>query len=377
MDDFRLRVFITAAKTLNFTKCAEQLFISQPAVSKHIGELESRYKVQLFERSGSRLALTEAGRVMLEHAERIADGYRRLQYEMDLFTDRLGGELKVGASTTIAQYVLPQVLARFTARFPEVKVSLASGNSEQVEAALARHDTDLGLVESSARHPGFHYEPFIPDELVLIASTKGRYGRCDQVTLAELQTVPLVLRESGSGTLEVISKYLAAADVRLASLRVVMQLGSTESIKSFVRNSDAMAIVSVASIVDELRSGELRIIDIEGCTISGGSFRSAGPKDAAMLWPHVSWSSPAIRPDPSRRFCDILQAVFGCGIAAGSVRVLENAVACHRKPLVVYPWSVSVMLLRPKFLTRRGFGTLHLRGGMLKYVITFYLWKPI
>ena len=144
MDDFRLRVFITAAKTLNFTKCAEQLFISQPAVSKHIGELESRYKVQLFERSGSRLALTEAGRVMLEHAERIADGYRRLQYEMDLFTDRLGGELKVGASTTIAQYVLPQVLARFTARFPEVKVSLASGNSEQVEAALARHDTDLG-----------------------------------------------------------------------------------------------------------------------------------------------------------------------------------------------------------------------------------------
>lgn len=97
MDDFRLRVFITAAKTLNFTKCAEQLFISQPAVSKHIGELESRYKVQLFERSGSRLALTEAGRVMLEHAERIADGYRRLQYEMDLFTDRLGGELKVGA----------------------------------------------------------------------------------------------------------------------------------------------------------------------------------------------------------------------------------------------------------------------------------------
>lgn len=187
MDDFRLRVFITAAKTLNFTKCAEQLYISQPAVSKHIGELESRYKVQLFERSGSRLALTEAGRVMLEHAERIADGYRRLQYEMDLFTDRLGGELKVGASTTIAQYVLPQVLARFTARFPEVKVSLVSGNSEQVEAALARHDTDLGLVESSARHPGFHYEPFIPDELVLI--------------------------------------------------------------------------------VDELRSGELRIIDIEGCTI--------------------------------------------------------------------------------------------------------------
>lgn len=267
MDDFRLRVFITAAKTLNFTKCAEQLYISQPAVSKHIGELESRYKVQLFERSGSRLALTEAGRVMLEHAERIADGYRRLQYEMDLFTDRLGGELKVGASTTIAQYVLPQVLARFTARFPEVKVSLASGNSEQVEAALARHDTDLGLVESSARHPGFHYEPFIPDELVLIASTKGWYGRCDQVTLAELQTVPLVLRESGSGTLEVISKYDATDTMAMASLLRTKLLMLSVLPSCITTRNEASRTSAAASIVDELRSGELRIIDIEGCTI--------------------------------------------------------------------------------------------------------------
>lgn len=363
MDDFRLRVFITAAKTLNFTKCAEQLFISQPAVSKHIGELESRYKVQLFERSGSRLALTEAGRVMLEHAERIADGYRRLQYEMDLFTDRLGGELKVGASTTIAQYVLPQVLARFTARFPEVKVSLASGNSEQVEAALARHDTDLGLVESSARHPGFHYEPFIPDELVLIASTKGRYGRCDQVTLAELQTVPLVLRESGSGTLEVISKYLAAADVRLASLRVVMQLGSTESIKSFVRNSDAMAIVSVASIVDELRSGELRIIDIEGCTIR---------REFSFCWPEGrSDALAAVRPPyglilrgASARFYGSFSDVGSPPDPFGYSRMRWPVIGNHWSFIRgLWPCRNADLLWTPS-----PEGALRFRRGMLKYI---------
>lgn len=367
MDDFRLRVFITAAKTLNFTKCAEQLFISQPAVSKHIGELESRYKVQLFERSGSRLALTEAGRVMLEHAERIADGYRRLQYEMDLFTDRLGGELKVGASTTIAQYVLPQVLARFTARFPEVKVSLASGNSEQVEAALARHDTDLGLVESSARHPGFHYEPFIPDELVLIASTKGRYGRCDQVTLAELQTVPLVLRESGSGTLEVISKYLAAADVRLASLRVVMQLGSTESIKSFVRNSDAMAIVSVASIVDELRSGELRIIDIEGCTIR---------REFSFCWPEGRSDALAarfrgVRPPyglilrgASARFYGSFSDVGSPPDPFGYSRMRWSVIGNHWSFIRgLWPCRNADLLWTPS-----PEGALRFRRGMLKYI---------
>lgn len=365
MDDFRLRVFITAAKTLNFTKCAEQLYISQPAVSKHIGELESRYKVQLFERSGSRLALTEAGRVMLEHAERIADGYRRLQYEMDLFTDRLGGELKVGASTTIAQYVLPQVLARFTARFPEVKVSLASGNSEQVEAALARHDTDLGLVESSARHPGFHYEPFIPDELVLIASTKGRYGRCDQVTLAELQTVPLVLRESGSGTLEVISKYLAAADVRLASLRVVMQLGSTESIKSFVRNSDAMAIVSVASIVDELRSGELRIIDIEGCTIR---------REFSFCWPEGrsdALAARGVRPPyglilrgASARFYGSFSDVGSPPDPFGYSRMRWSVIGNHWSFIRgLWPCRNADLLWTPS-----PEGALRFRRGMLKYI---------
>lgn len=276
MDDFRLRVFIAAAGTLNFTKCAEQLYISQPAVSRHIGELEARYKVQLFERNGSRLSLTEAGRVMLEHARRIADEYRSLQYGMDRLTGGLGGELRVGASTTIAQYVLPRVLARFTARYPEVKISLLSGNSEQVEAALVRHDADLGLVESESRRPGLHYEPFMPDELVLVASTRGRYGRCERITLGELIGVPFVLRESGSGTLEVIARYLATVGVRLSSLRVVMQLGSTEGIKAFVRNSDAVAIVSVASIVDELRDGSLRIVDIEGCTIR---------RDFAFVWP--------------------------------------------------------------------------------------------
>ena len=101
MDDFRLKVFITAARTLSFTRTAERLFISQPAVSKHIGELESQYKVQLFMRRGSRLELTGAGETLLACAERLADDYRRMQYEMSLCADAPVGELRLGASTTI------------------------------------------------------------------------------------------------------------------------------------------------------------------------------------------------------------------------------------------------------------------------------------
>ena len=263
MDDFRLKVFITAARTLSFTRTAERLFISQPAVSKHIGELESQYKVQLFMRRGSRLELTGAGETLLACAERLADDYRCMQYEMSLCADAPVGELRLGASTTIAQYLLPPILARFTTRFPGVRVAMMSGNSDQVEQALGGHGIDLGMVESLSRRQGLHYTVFAPDELVLVARTGGLYSRTESITADELREIPLVLREGGSGTLEVIKAALGRAGIRIPQLNVVMRLGSTEGIKAFVRNSDAMAIVSVISVVDELRSGVLRIIDLE------------------------------------------------------------------------------------------------------------------
>ena len=291
MDDFRLKVFIAAARTLSFTRTAEQLYISQPAVSKHIGELESRYKVQLFARRGSRLELTGAGSTMLEAAERLADDYRRLEYEMSLCSGLTEGELRLGASTTIAQYLLPPILARFTARFPGVRVSLLSGNSADVEQALGEHAVDLGLVESLSRRQRLHYTLFKPDELVLVARPGGKYARMESVTPEELTHIPLVLRENGSGTLEVIAAALAARGIRLSQLDVAMRLGTTEGIKGFVRNSDAMAIVSVISVVDCLRSGALRIVDTEGLTFARDfMFVHAEASPAALVQRFIDFS---------------------------------------------------------------------------------------
>ena len=268
MDDFRLTVFITAARTLSFTRTAERLGISQPAVSRHIGELEARYRVPLFVRRGGGMELTEAGSVLLDAAERVSDDYRRLEYEMGLCTSQTEGELRLGASTTVAQYLLPVILARFTTRFPGVRVSMLSGNSGRIEQALADREIDLGLVESVSRRQGLHYTLFRPDELVLVARTGGAWAATESVTPAELCRIPLVLRESGSGTLEVIAAALAGVGIRLQQLHVAMRLGTTEGIKSFVRHSDAMAILSVISVVEELRRGTLRIIDIEGLTLT-------------------------------------------------------------------------------------------------------------
>lgn len=295
MDDFRLRVFLAAARTLSFTRAAQELFVSQPAVSKHIGELESRYRVQLFVRRGSRLELTPAGSAMQGCAERIDADYRRLQYEMSLCTGQVEGELRLGASTTVAQYLLPSILARFTARFPEVSVSVMSGNSGQVEEALEARTIDLGMVENASRRQGLRYEHFTDDELVLVARTRGKYARTESVTPGELCRIPLVLRENGSGTLEVIAGALARAHIRLPMLDVRMRLGTTEGIKAFVRNSDAMAIVSVISVVDELRSGVLRIVDIEGL-----------PLRREFQFVHA----PSEMPDLMRRFVGFARAAL-------------------------------------------------------------------
>lgn len=264
MDDFRLKVFVSAAKNLNFSKCAQQMHISQPAVSKHISEIEGRFGVSLFSRSNGGVSLTKAGRVLLGHAEHLLASYKDMEYEMGLLANATRGNMRIGASTTVAQYVLPPVLARFIERFDGVEVSMRAGNSEAVEQWLLGGDIDLGFVENTSRRPGLHYEHLMDDELVLVSATGGRFRDTDSVSVSELGHIPLVLREDGSGTREIIASRLAQAGLRLQDMNIVIELSSTEAIKSFVRSSDSAAIVSVVAVRDELAEGSLKVIDMEG-----------------------------------------------------------------------------------------------------------------
>lgn len=261
--DFRLQVFISVARNLNFTKAAAELHISQPAVSKHIQELESYYGVQLFERMGSRVLLTTSGMIFLDHANAIIERYRALQLEMNLLTGNFSGTLRIGASTTIAQYVLPGIIARFISRFPDLRLTVQSGNSQQVEDALNQHHIDLGLVEGSSRHAGLRYVHYLDDELVVVTSAQN--SARDQISLGELCLLPLVLRESGSGTLEVIEKLFAGHGVKISQLNIMLRMGSTEAIKAFLGNfPSAYAIISIAAVANELVDNKLRVIDVEG-----------------------------------------------------------------------------------------------------------------
>ncbi len=263
MSDFRLKVFFSVAKNLSFTKASQELFISQPAITKHIQELEATYQVRLFDRQGGRISLTSAGKLMLEHSERILENYKQLEYEMNLLHNAYTGELRLGASTTIAQYVLPPLLASFIEKFPQVHLSLMSGNSREVETALQEHRIDLGLVEGIVRLPNLKYTDFLKDELVAIVRPDNKLLLAEEILPEDLKQIPLVLRERGSGTLDVFEKALLKHGLKLSSLRVLLYLGSTESIKLFLAKSDCMGIVSVRSVRRELLAGLFKVVEIK------------------------------------------------------------------------------------------------------------------
>jgi len=265
--DFRLKVFYTVANRLSFTKAATELFITQPAVSKHIQELEEQYKIKLFDRNGSKISLTTGGEILLKHTQNVFEIYREIDFDMSTLINERQGLLRLGASTTISQYIIPPILARFHQKLQDVKVNLLNGNTEQIEKALLNKEIEIGIVEGQSKNQSIRYTEFLKDELVLVCNSKNTLVNQPEVSQEELKTMRFLMREQGSGTLEVIEYALKPFEIKLSQLNIEMQLGSTESIKSYLMNSDCVAFISIHAIEKELKNNELTILDVKDLII--------------------------------------------------------------------------------------------------------------
>lgn len=265
--DFRLKVFYTVANRLSFTKAATELFITQPAVSKHIQELEETYKIKLFDRFGNKIALTNAGSILLNHTNKIFEVYREIDFDMSSLINQQRGLLRIGASTTISHYIIPPLLARFHQKLKDVKVNLKNGNTEQIENALLNKEIEIGIVEGQSKNKAIKYSPFLKDELVLVCNASNPLISQKELTKKELLQMRFLMREQGSGTLEVIEYALKPLDINLSHLQIEMELGSTESIKSYLINSNCVAFISIHAIEKELKNQELVILDIDNLVI--------------------------------------------------------------------------------------------------------------
>lgn len=268
MFDFRLKVFHVVAKRLSFTKAAEELFISQPAVSKHIREIEAHYHVGLFNRNGSKIKLTAAGATLLKHVERLRDVYADLNIDMASFSSQTSGVLRIGASTTVAQYFIPPFIASFHQQFPEVQVQLFTDNTEGIENLLSKNRIDMAIVEGDKKLAHFKYDCITKDEMVLCTRAGNPHFRKAYVDPTEIRTLPLILREPGSGSRDVLAKALKRVGITLSELHVEMELENNESIKSYLLNSNSLAFLSIHSIYKELKGNELRVLELDGVDIT-------------------------------------------------------------------------------------------------------------
>jgi DNA-binding transcriptional LysR family regulator len=268
MFDFRLNVFYTVARRLNFTKAAAELYITQPAVTKHIKELENQFKVSLFERSGNKkITLTPAGETLLEYTTQLLNTYRELEYDMNMLVNKHSGTLHIGASNTVAQYIIPPVLAQFHKKFKDIQVVLITGNTGDIEKELLTKTIEIGVIEGLIHNPQLKYEAFLQDELVLVSAINNPLIKKDTIKQEELKNYPMLMREPGSGTLDVITHALKKHDIKLSDLKVEMRLGGSESIKSYLLYSNCLAFLSIHAILKELKNNECKVIDIKGLTI--------------------------------------------------------------------------------------------------------------
>jgi DNA-binding transcriptional LysR family regulator len=257
MADRRLQVFHAVAKHLSFTKAAERLFMTQPAVTFQIRQLEDHFGTRLFDRARGGIALTAAGAVVLDYAERIL----ALSTELDTRVKEIGGQvagsLFIGASTTIAEFLLPPILGEFKARFPSLVPRLFVANSEVVQSRIEERVLDVGFIEGDSHMPTLVSETCCEDELKVICAPSHPLAGEKSLTASMLKQHAYITREAGSGTRQVTDHYFDKAGIPSEALNVVMELGSPEALKGLVATGLGFAIISKVAVVKEIRLAQL------------------------------------------------------------------------------------------------------------------------
>jgi len=248
---------------LSFTKAAETLHMTQPAVTFQVRQLEEHFNTRLFDRTHNRISLTEAGRRVYEYADRIFELYDEMENAVREMTGEISGVISIGASTTIAEYMLPALLGDFRVKYPDVNVQLKVSNTEGIVSMVENNVIDLGVVEAPVSNKNLVVEVCRMDELVAIVPPKHPLAGQKVIRIQELLKHPYICREEGSGTREVIQEYLQRCKLNINEISVCMELGSPEAVKGAVEAGMGVSIVSRATIHKELQLGTLVALPLD------------------------------------------------------------------------------------------------------------------
>jgi DNA-binding transcriptional LysR family regulator len=273
MSDRRLKVFHTVARLLSFTKAAEELHMTQPAVTFQVRQLEEYFNTRLFDRTHNKVNLTPAGERVAEFAERIFDLYAEMESGVRDLTGESSGALTIGASTTIAEYMLPALLGEFKNQYPDINLRLKVSNSEGIVSMVEHNVIDLGVVESAVNNKNLIVEVCHVDQLVLVAAPDHELAkRGGKVNASDIVRYPFVSREEGSGTRDVVMQYLMEHKVSPGDMTFSLELGSPEAIKGAVEAGMGITILSRSIIGKELKLNMLAELPLDPPLVRPFSF---------------------------------------------------------------------------------------------------------
>jgi DNA-binding transcriptional LysR family regulator len=292
MDTRQLAAFCTVVERRSFSQAAEQLGVTQPAVSLQIRSLEKRLGLQLLDRSGRRVEPTDAGRRLYRSAQRLLALEEQLLAELgEEVEGELTGRLEIGASTGPGGTVLPVALAEFQQLHPGVQVALSVSDTQRVIEQVARRELELGVVGAVRRHRGVVFEPFFRDEVVL-AVPRGHRFADRQVSLDELKLEPLVLMQEGAGVRQVIDDELREIGLRLRDFNVQLELGLQESARSAVLAGYGVTFISHSAIEADVAAGTVAVARVEGLEPSReiSLVRSAGRAETRVAQAFVEFA---------------------------------------------------------------------------------------
>jgi DNA-binding transcriptional LysR family regulator len=254
MDLQQLKGFLAVAKHSSFSKASEELYRTQPAISKQIRALEESLETKLFHRLGRRIQLTDAGEILYRHAVRVFQVLNEARETISELKGLQKGHLRIAAASTVGTYMLPRALGRFKRRYPGIDISLAITNKARVLEQILEHEADLGFVGPPVQPEELQKEEYLLDELVLIVDPNHPLAHEEFVSTDQLKDDIFILREQGSGTREIMEEELARKGI---VLKKAMELGSTEAIKQAVAANLGVSIVSKYAITLEVVMGRL------------------------------------------------------------------------------------------------------------------------
>jgi len=260
--DQQLQVFVTVAEKQNFSRTAEELHMTQPAVSQYIRTFEDNLGVRLLERTNKYVRLNQAGDIVYHHAKEIIGLYTKMERLVDDLTNKASGPLTIGASYTFGEYVIPRIIAKMKENYPEIKPSITIGNTAKIADLIMHHQLDVGIVEGHFKNEKqLKIEEFAEDYMVIVASPGHPLAKeTKEITVKDLERHTWILRELGSGTREAAEKVFQRYDITPAD---ILNFSSTQSIKVAIEEGLGISLISKWALQKELKNGDLAVIDVK------------------------------------------------------------------------------------------------------------------